>query len=749
MKLPWVLLITACCCVAASAAPVVLVESGQMRYTIALPEGADEQEERAALQLNHYLAKIAGVEYLTPAAEQPVRVEIGGAADNDALRQRAAADESGYFVEVTGDTVRLAGTTPTATLYAVYHLLEHLGCRWFMPGEIGEVLPSIATIALAPMSVVEVPDFTGRALQALPKGSEDWELRNRLGGPYYPGSHSFNALVPPAQYFETHPEYYALVGDERKPTQLCTSNPAVIAVVAENIIAIHRADPTKTWFGIGPNDGGGFCECESCRALDTGDRDPFANEISITDRFLSFANDVAAQVHEVYPEIKFAFYVYANYMRPPLKVKPDPSIIPALAPISLCRLHGINDDVCPERKYWRALIEQWGAITSQLYHRGYCYNLAGPNLPINYTSRWTYEIPLCKRAGITGFRVESQGSWGNSGPLLYVMARLMWDADQDPEALLDDYFTKFYGPAAKPMSSFWRRMDEARSSAPYHTGNAVNIPDIYPPPVVRQLAEHLRVATRMAKTEPYKERVHIAAQSLAYLQAFLDMRAYSEDFQWDKAKAALDQMREIAQWMQDYDPPLMAAHGGLARINRFWAKDIEEGYERTTGGNRVVVRLPDAWRVFLDPDDMGEDLLYHYPEVDDRGWQTLRTWSASWSDQGLRYYKGVMWYRTTVPIPATLQGRRVMLWLGGVDESARVWVNGSYIGDAETNGWQPVEWDITPAVRFAQQNLIAIKVTNEVVNELGTGGITRPAMIWSPSRTGGEQQPTAASGGEG
>ena len=610
-----------------------------------------------------------------------------------------------------------------------------------MPGEIGEVVPRVGRVQIETMAEVELPDFTGRILQALPReeASDEWALRNKLGGPHYPGSHSWAGLVREDEYFETHPEYFSLVDGERTPKQLCTSNPDVIRIAAQAIIDRHAADPSVNWYGIGPNDGAGYCECEHCRAQDTGDWDPFANRISITDRFLRFANAVAAQVHEVYPEIKFAFYVYSNHMRPPLEVMPDPSIIPAIAPIGLCRMHGMANPVCPERNYHQALTREWTRICPEVYHRGYSYNLAGPNLPLNYVSRWAYEIPYCKRAGITGFRIETQMSWANYGPLGYVLAQLMWDADQDVQLLLEDYYDKFYGPAANPMQEYWTRMDRVRRDAPYHTGNAVNIPDIYTPPVLKYLAERIGLATKRATTQPYAERVHIAAQSLAYLDAFLAMRAAAESFDFVEAQRALDGVRAVGQWMHDYDPQLMCAGGGVARIDRFWASEIEQAYERTTGGNSLVYAFPDEWRVYLDPLDVGEDLQYFARRIDDGSWQTLRTYSASWSDQGLRYYKGVMWYRHSLTLEPRWAGRRLMLWFGGVDESAKVWVNDTYIGEFATNGWQPVEIDITHAIRYERENLVCVKVTNAVVNELGCGGITRPAMIWSPAR----EQPQA------
>ncbi|MGD9498063.1 MAG: DUF4838 domain-containing protein, partial [Armatimonadota bacterium] len=432
-------------------------------------------------------------------------------------------------------------------------------------------------------------------------------------------------------------------------------------------------------------------------------------------------------------------------------VMPDPSLIPAIAPIHLCRLHGMGDPVCPERNYHQYLIREWTRICPQVYHRGYSYNLAGPNLPLNYVSQWAYEIPYCKRAGIVGFRVETQMSWANYGPLGYVMAKLMWDADQDVAALLEDYYEKFYGPAANPMQEYWTRMDRARREAPYHTGNAVNIPDIYTEPVMKYLRERILLAQKRATTEPYRERVYIASQSLAYLDAFLRMREAAGRLRWREAKAALDQMRAIGQWMHDYHPALMHPGGGVARINRFWAPEIEQALERVQGMNTMVYEFPDQWRVYLDPLDIGQDLQFFARRVDDSSWQTLRTHSASWSDQGLRYYKGVMWYRHTLSLAPQWAGRRLILWFGGIDESAKVWVNDAYVGEFETNGWQPVEVEITHAIRYERPNLIAVKVTNERVNELGCGGITRPVMLWSPARErpqGGHEQISEQAPGE-
>ena len=72
----------------------------------------------------------------------------------------------------------------------------------------------------------------------------------------------------------------------------------------------------------------------------------------------------------------------------------------------------------------------------------------------------------------------------------------------------------------------------------------------------------------------------------------------------------------------------------------------------------------------------GEALGFFNPEMGDNNWTTIRTKSTSWSNQGLRYYKGECWYRTTVKVPEKYRGRKLRLWLGGIDDKAKAWING-------------------------------------------------------------------------
>ncbi len=708
---------------------IVLVNRARARCTIVLPSEPDENEKLAASEITSYVGKMSG-------AQVPIRTEgtlhsrlplhIGTTAENKPLIAQLPPDSQGFVIVARPDRINLVGATSIGTLYAAYDFLERLGCRWFMPGKTGEIVPHKPTVIIPPLEVVQEPDFVGRYLE----GEATWAKRNRLGGKYFPTAHSWNRHVPPKKYFDKHPEYFALVNGKRQPTQLCTSNPDVIKLVAEVIKDNIRANPENPWVGIGPNDGGGFCECENCRALDTGDWDPYSGEISITDRFLAFANAIAALVHEESPQAKFAYYIYHTYMRPPLKVKPDPSISGALAPITLCRVHGLGNPLCPERVYWSKLIKQWPQVMKEVYHRGYAYNLAGPQVPLSLVSVWREEVPACKQAGLVGFRVEGAICWASHMPTPYIMAKLFWDADADVDALLDDYFSKFFGPAAGPMYHYWKILDEALYNADFHTGNAWNVPDWYPPKVMERLSAHISEATRVANSEPYRERVRLFARAFEYLQAFQRLLASQQRFDFVTAAKAYNDMQAIVDEFMAYDPPLFNKYGAPRFLPRFWKEAIYQGKERTTGGNELAMALPDEWEFLLDPAKVGKGQQWYEPNLKGGNWQKLKTYSASWSDQGLRYYKGKAWYRQTVTVPARFQGRQLFLWFGEVDEKAEVWVNGRLVGE---DGPGPFEFEVTDFVDCGRPTIIAVEVTNEVVDELGTGGITKPVMIWAGS----------------
>jgi hypothetical protein len=92
----------------------------------------------------------------------------------------------------------------------------------------------------------------------------------------------------------------------------------------------------------------------------------------------------------------------------------------------------------------------------------------------------------------------------------------------------------------------------------------------------------------------------------------------------------------------------------------------------------------------------------------------LASWTES-SDEGVRHYSGTAAYSTKFAIPEQLpEHARVVLDLGEVRETARVWVNGKEMGVA----WKrPFTIDVTSAVKPGN-NSLKVQVTNLWPNQI-------------------------------
>ena len=728
-----------------------LVKNGQPAAVLALPAPPDDAEKLAAKELAEHVEKMSGAKLETATV---------GATEVDAfLKQRKAAGQVPIFLgrnvrervglaanagrgafalRVTAEAVMIAGVEE-GTTYGALELLEQLGCRWFMPGPLGTVIPKLGTVDVRPQQTAQAPSFPSRWFQMPDK---DWQARVRCGGTVFLGGHGLPA--PKATLNKTTKaiedkevaELYSLVKGVRTTRQHCVSNPKLLEFAINHVKQLRKAGKGPV-IGMGPNDGGGFCECERCRALDSGDFDPFSNELSVTDRYIWFFNQVLKGVEGEFPDTKLAFYIYHSYMRPPKRWKPDVRIMGALAPIALDRVHGFSNPIAPEKSYARSLYEDWGKLLPELYDRGYWSNLADPGFPFIIVHRLRDEIPACHTLGVKGWRVETFPNYAPQFPSMYVAAKLMWNHQTDVDALLKDCYAKFFGPAAAPMGEYVTLMDAALRDGDFSTGCAWDMPHFYPPALRAKARGLIQQAAKLAPAgSDYAERVRVIGQGLAMLDAFNEMMAARVRVDFVTAKAELVKADAIAEELMGMKPVAMVSAGRFSTyvnyMKRFYRPCTEQGFKRVTDGNQAVAAAPDEWEFQMDPAKVGEDIGLWRLEVTGGNWQRLKTSSSSWSNQGLRYYKGLAWYRTTVEVPAKFAGQRIFLWCGGVDEAAKVWVNGQHIGNSPGAAFYPFEMDATAAVKPGRNSLVFL-ISNQVVNELGTGGIVAPVMLYAPA----------------
>ena len=224
---------------------LLLVQDGRPTATIVVPAEPGDGERRAARELQTYVKKASK-------AELPIQ-SVGEAVDGTSIILGAAsgglkhpAIGDGFTIETDVESIKIAGGNQRGTLYGVYAFLENqLGIRWYMPEEIGEVVPRSRTIRMAPVNRLEHPDFEYRWIG---RGNE-WSARNRnnvglpdIGVNVFRSAHTFRTFLDPREYFAEHPDWFALVDGERRMfestthrNQICTSNPRAIEEVIKNM----------------------------------------------------------------------------------------------------------------------------------------------------------------------------------------------------------------------------------------------------------------------------------------------------------------------------------------------------------------------------------------------------------------------------------------------------------------------------------------------------------------------------------
>ncbi|MDP6113908.1 MAG: hypothetical protein QGG53_18765, partial [Planctomycetota bacterium] len=156
--------------VAAEAAEVSLVEKGAARVAIVLPEQPAKDEQLAAQELADHLKQMSGAEVPIRTGKEPlgdampIKVGLSFAPKSADLIKADGDDPASFLLRVTPEGVLLAGLSPEGTLFAAYELLEQLGVRWFMPGEVGMVVPTARTVTLKCQATIQHPGFAGRIL---------------------------------------------------------------------------------------------------------------------------------------------------------------------------------------------------------------------------------------------------------------------------------------------------------------------------------------------------------------------------------------------------------------------------------------------------------------------------------------------------------------------------------------------------------------------------------------------------------
>jgi len=755
---------------ACHAGGLVLIRDGQPRAEIVVGEGASSQAQSAAAELQAYLKRISGAELpvvATATGGQPLTIRVGEAAAGPAAKALGLEipkgltfdfDDEGYVVATFRDALLLAGneTDPyEGTWYAVYDLLQSLGCRWYFPGTFGEVVPKLATIEVPAGQRVCRPELRVRdtwysghlAVQAAQSAEFDaWKRRNRMsqrrlwahcGDPeakflQNPVDDSTYRLLPKEKFWAEHPEFYAMMpGGGRNERFLCMSSPGALQAATDTVVAQFQARPDHHTFAFSPPDAPVLCHCPECTAAMHGGYGGEGNG-DVSDAYFGFVFRLADAVAKAAPEHWITTMAYYNRCRPPEGVSGRrTNLLIQLASIQQCTNHSYADPQCPSRHEYAAMLRRWQELSAgQVFYEYDPHDWSHSQRPVWRSQAIADDLRLLKAGGGWGYSNEGQMAWMATGLNYYVRSRLAWDLRQDPADIIGDFCARFFGPAAEPMRRYYTGVEAALRDCPAHlfafSEDARDaVPILFPPAFRERSASLLAVATRLAADEPYAGRVRafrLHFDRMAALAGAHDA-AVSGDYPGaakcaEKATQTVGEMGDT-MLLQDAGP-----WGGVCS-GAGVAEAMRKVLPWTDGSQGKLVTVLPAQALFrTDPASQGVVQRWSQPGGTE-GWRPIGLTSA-WHLQGVvtpegRPYRGVAWYRVSLDWKGD-ERRSVGMYVPDLRGSALwLWCNGTLVGYLAKGSDERVI-DLTGRLSTGR---------NEVVFRAdGAGGLALPPFLF-------------------
>jgi len=344
----------------------------------------------------------------------------------------------------------------------VYTLLDRLGFRWYTNRKTW--YPEAAVLRLAPVDEVGGPAFMYREPYIHEAFDADWAVRNRVnsmsarldesrgGRVGVHGVHTFGRLIPVSLYDE-HPEYFPLIGGQRVTgyVQRCLTNPDVVRVAADSLVAWMDRNPEGVFFSVSQEDTELLCECVPCTRKMEAEESPMG-------LYLDFVNQVAEIVEPHHPDKYVSTLAYWFTEKPPKTVRPRDNVFIRLCPISICVAHPFTECSEAASRNFAQYLSEWGKITDRIIIWHYNTNFKHFPMPFPNFGEFTRDIVTYHRNGVQGifFQGSAASPGGGDADLrAWVMARLLWDPYQDADALVDEWMHAVYGKAYAPMRAYY------------------------------------------------------------------------------------------------------------------------------------------------------------------------------------------------------------------------------------------------------------------------------------------------------
>ncbi len=529
-----------------------LAENGESRCVIVQPASTSSALRAAIREFSNYLALVTGADMRVVDDGREILEGLGTIQVGDTVKGKTVklalpdlqfgdevfTNRRGFLVHTPDpSTLVIRGPDEEATKHGLVGFLKrYAGVRqyWYGPVDgLGNVIPARPTLKIPQVEWRDWPYMVSFQMSLRSFGRRpylDFYRRRKA----LPCSENYNRWLPPGKYAKSHPEYYAQVNGKRlQPTdamknkgwQPCVSNPAVQKVMGEAVIDFFHENRDAPGINVAINDGGGDCTCANCRALDAPGTD-YSRGHGMSERYIHFSNRICEIVGREFPDKWIVYLAYANASAAPKIVTPHPRLLPVTTTASTFQR-------------WDEWIQSGAKHLGAYTHHLGTFALLPKMDARQQAKRIRYLIGSEK---MRTYYMECHTQWPHADVIPYITAELLWDPRQDVDALLDEYFGKFYRSAKGPMRDYYsilrkgyERWLEAegrthwfgKDVSSYHQNKTLEQFRVLSPTQSVRAAEALdRAVTAASGDDLVTQRINIIQQSFA-LQKMAIERAWA------------------------------------------------------------------------------------------------------------------------------------------------------------------------------------------------------------------------------
>ena len=304
---------------------------------------ASQVEQFAARDLARYLSHMSGLDVQVCDSAPAPAVRLGITTDDPKL---SALDS--FRISELGGTVTVQSATSRGLLMGAYHYLQLLGCRFYFPGEGGEIVPRRDDVILRGVDVYECPVFEKRGIVIYLSNNafSDWVdfmpkvKLNTIGVHAFVGQGiGERGTVDDAREAERLAADRGLRIDLEAHcfgSAFCPSDGDGMSAAASRMVEMVKRLPDSTrdlflWQADGHIE---KCDC------------PEHQEHTPSDQTLLLVNHLLAAARTARPDAKLCYLAYINTLPAPRNVKPEDGVFLEWAPIRRCMSHALNDPAC-------------------------------------------------------------------------------------------------------------------------------------------------------------------------------------------------------------------------------------------------------------------------------------------------------------------------------------------------------------------------------------------------------------------